>query len=111
MLGLPSHLHAEGILVGEQRSSFDSARDNQHLQPQLRSEPSGLGDIFALYNTGADITLVLRGYSRVQGLNEAGDAQLRNLGATPVRGELTSLDGLRQQSAEAGWRLEIFPYL
>jgi hypothetical protein len=41
------------------------------------------------------------GYSRVQGLNEAGDAQLRNLGATPVRGELTSLDGLRQQSAEA----------
>jgi nucleoside-diphosphate-sugar epimerase len=33
--------------------------------------------------------------------SEEGDARLRALGATPVRGELTSLDVLRQQSAEA----------
>ncbi len=32
---------------------------------------------------------------------EEGDAQLRALGATPVRGELTSLDVLRQESAQA----------
>jgi nucleoside-diphosphate-sugar epimerase len=33
--------------------------------------------------------------------HEEGDAQLRALGATPVRGELTSLDVLRQESAQA----------
>ena len=33
--------------------------------------------------------------------SEAGDAKLRALGATPVRGDLTSLDILRQQSAQA----------
>ena len=33
--------------------------------------------------------------------SEAGDAKLRALGATPVRGELTTLDVLREQSAEA----------
>src|SRR6266478_1700174 len=33
--------------------------------------------------------------------SEEGDERLRTLGATPVRGELTSLDVLRQQSAQA----------
>jgi nucleoside-diphosphate-sugar epimerase len=33
--------------------------------------------------------------------NEKGDAQLRALGATPVRGELASLGVLRQESSEA----------
>ncbi len=33
--------------------------------------------------------------------SEQGDAKLKALGATPVRGELSSLDILRQQSAEA----------
>lgn len=33
--------------------------------------------------------------------NEEGDAKLRALGATPVRGELASLDVLRQESAQA----------
>ncbi|MBC8164492.1 MAG: SDR family oxidoreductase [Bryobacteraceae bacterium] len=33
--------------------------------------------------------------------NEAGDAQLRAQGATPVRGDLTSLDALGQASAQA----------
>jgi nucleoside-diphosphate-sugar epimerase len=33
--------------------------------------------------------------------NEKGDAQLRALGAKPVRRELTSLDVLRQESAQA----------
>ncbi|MBD2057028.1 NAD-dependent epimerase/dehydratase family protein [Oculatella sp. FACHB-28] len=33
--------------------------------------------------------------------NEAGDAQLKALGAIPVRGDLASLDILRQQSSEA----------
>lgn len=33
--------------------------------------------------------------------NEEGDAKLRALGATPVRGELTTLDVLRQESAQA----------
>ena len=39
----------------------------------------------------------------VHGLSrkEDGDAQLRALGATPVRGELTSLDVLRQESSRA----------
>lgn len=39
----------------------------------------------------------------VHGLSrqEEGDVQLRALGATPVRGDLTSLDVLRQESAEA----------
>lgn len=42
------------------------------------------------------------GYN-VHGLsrNEQGDARLRALGATPVRGELTNLDVLRQESAQA----------
>ncbi len=40
---------------------------------------------------------VVYGLSR----NEKGDAQLRSLGATPVRGDLTTLDVLRRQSAEA----------
>lgn len=40
---------------------------------------------------------VVYGLSR----SEEGDAKLRALGATPVRGDLTSLDVLRQQSAEA----------
>jgi nucleoside-diphosphate-sugar epimerase len=39
----------------------------------------------------------VRGLSR----HEKGDAKLRALGATPVRGELTSLDVLRQESAQA----------
>jgi len=33
--------------------------------------------------------------------NEAGDAKLRALGATPVRGDLTTLDVLRRESAQA----------
>ena len=33
--------------------------------------------------------------------NEEGDAKLRALGATPVRGDLTSLDVLRRESSEA----------
>ena len=39
----------------------------------------------------------------VRGLSqsEEGDARLGALGATPVRGELTSLDVLRQESAKA----------
>lgn len=39
----------------------------------------------------------------VHGLSrsEAGDAKLRALGATPVRGDLTTLDVLRQESAQA----------
>lgn len=45
---------------------------------------------------------LVEGYN-VHGLsrNEKGDAQLRALGAIPVRGDLTSLDVLRQQSSEA----------
>lgn len=45
----------------------------------------------------------VRGLSR----NEEGDAQLRALESHPVRGELTSLDVLRQESAEADavWHL------
>jgi len=39
----------------------------------------------------------VRGLSR----SEEGDARLRALGATPVRGELTSLDVLRQEGAQA----------
>jgi len=39
--------------------------------------------------------------------NAEGDAKLRALGATPVRGELTSLDVLRQQSAQADAVLQL----
>ena len=39
--------------------------------------------------------------------NEAGDAKLRALGATPVHGELTSLDVLRQESSKADAVLQL----
>lgn len=45
---------------------------------------------------------IAQGY-KVHGLtrSEAGEEKLRQLGATPVRGDLTSLDVLRKESAEA----------
>ncbi len=45
----------------------------------------------------------VRGLSR----NEEGDARLKALGATPVRGELTSLDVLRRESSEADAVLQL----
>ncbi|MCJ1369357.1 hypothetical protein MMC20_000568 [Loxospora ochrophaea] len=45
----------------------------------------------------------VRGLSR----NSDGDARLKALGATPVRGELTSLDVLRQESAQADMVLQL----
>ena len=46
---------------------------------------------------------------QVHGLsrNAVGDARLRALGATPVRGELTSLDVLRSESDQAGAVLQL----
>lgn len=45
----------------------------------------------------------VRGLSR----NEEGDARLKALGATPVRGELSSLDVLRRESSEADAVLQL----
>ncbi|KAK9320595.1 hypothetical protein V1517DRAFT_328993 [Lipomyces orientalis] len=63
-----------------------------------------------IFVTGATgyIGRVVTEYARAEGFdvhglsrNEEGDAKLRSLGATPVRGDLTSLDVLRRESAQA----------
>ena len=92
----PASLGSVSPYLNSQELPFIEMSTQQHHQRLFITGASGyVGSVITEF-------AIAQGY-KVQGLSRTqdSDTKLKNLGATPVRGDLTSLDILRRESTEA----------